>query len=59
MLDRPDRVHYYPSFEMIRWVAGHFGQVFGGEDGSAGHVHSDMVELAVGLFVETCRRPEP
>ncbi len=43
---------YYPTFELFRWLSGHFGRPFYGADGKVRHVDSDLVELAVRRFVE-------
>lgn len=54
---RGDGVLYWPSFEIVRWLAPHFGQfhppVFGADDAKARHVSDWIVELVVQLFLET------
>lgn len=50
-------VSYWPSFEMVRWLGGHFGHdfeaAFGGDDGNNRHVSTWLVDAIVDLFVET------
>jgi tetratricopeptide (TPR) repeat protein len=43
---------YYPSFEIVRWLSGHIGRVFGNDDGNNHHVSDALVTLIVELFVE-------
>lgn len=46
--------HYWPSFEMIRWLGPHLPSrdVYGGDDGDSRHVADWMVDLIVRLFLE-------
>jgi tetratricopeptide (TPR) repeat protein len=46
-----ENVSYWPSFEIVRWLSGHTGQVFGNDDGSSLHVAQAMVELIIDCFV--------
>lgn len=49
--DRPADVHYWPSFEIVRWLGGHTSQpVFGEDDRSSRHVSSWVVQLIVERF---------
>jgi hypothetical protein len=54
-LDDPD-LHYWPSFEMVRWLGPHLGPehpaVFGHDDGNSRHVSAWMVDLIMDLFLE-------
>lgn len=46
-------VHYFPSFEVFRWLGGHLAQpVYGTDDGAAWHVSEEIVDMVVGAFVE-------
>jgi tetratricopeptide (TPR) repeat protein len=45
-------VSYWPSYEMVRWIGGHTGGAFGGDDGSNHHVTDALVTDIVELFVE-------
>lgn len=49
--------HYWPSFEMVRWLGAHLqdppGPVFGADDGSSRHVSSWLVDIIIELFLET------
>ncbi|MBI1778516.1 MAG: GSCFA domain-containing protein [Proteobacteria bacterium] len=53
------RIHYWPSFEMVRWTAaGHVGPVFGTDDGSPLHVSQELVDTVVSLFLEAVGEPD-
>ncbi len=47
---------YWPSFEIVRWLGGHFGAsappAFGDDDGNTRHVSNWLVKLIVRLFLE-------
>lgn len=45
-------VHYWPSFEMVRWLAPHRGQVFGTEEADNRHIPQSVVNEIVNLFFE-------
>jgi hypothetical protein len=51
-----DGVHYWPSFEIVRWFGPHFGRdlprIYGAHDGDSRHVSSWLVDLIVELFLE-------
>lgn len=47
----PDRVIYWPSFELVRWYGAHVGPVFGNDDESAFHVSEDLVLRICRMFV--------
>lgn len=53
-----DRVQYWPSFEIVRWLATHHGVVFGGEDGSSFHVNESVIEAIVDSFVDVFGAPD-
>ena len=44
-------VYYWPSFEMVRWLSGHTGPVFGNDDGSAGHVAQALIDTIMRYFL--------
>jgi tetratricopeptide (TPR) repeat protein len=50
-------VHYWPSFEVVRWLGPYFGEpyppVYGYEDSKTRHVSNWIVDLIIDLFVET------
>lgn len=46
-------VHYYPSFEIVRWIAPNLPMAtFGLEDASARHVSGPILEAVCNLFVQ-------
>ena len=49
-------VIYWPSFEIVRWLGGHFGpdqpHVYGAEDANSRHVSAWVVKLIIDLFLE-------
>lgn len=47
-----DRVVYWPSYEIVRWLAPYVGGMFGGDDGVTSHVSRSVVDLICRLFVE-------
>jgi tetratricopeptide (TPR) repeat protein len=46
-------VHYWPSFEIVRWFGAHNGPVFGVDDNSEFHVSEDLVNRITLQFIET------
>jgi hypothetical protein len=46
---------YWPSFEIVRWLSGHIGRVFGNDDGNNHHVSDELVTMIVELFIERFR----
>jgi hypothetical protein len=50
------RVHYWPSFEIVRWIGPHLGPehppAYGADDGNSRHVSSWLVDTVVDLFLE-------
>jgi len=58
MARRPAHVHYWPSFEMVRWLGGHLPYaVYGTDDGLSRHVSRQMVALIIESFVENFFEP--
>jgi hypothetical protein len=59
--EETERVFYWPSFEIVRWLGPHFGgewaPVFGQEDQNSRHVSDWIVALNVNLFLEHFARP--
>jgi tetratricopeptide (TPR) repeat protein len=48
-----DRVHYWPSFEMVRWLGPLMQRpAFGEDDGNTRHVSAWLVERIINSFVE-------
>lgn len=45
-------VHYWPSFEIVRWLGAHFGFSLFGEDGNTRHVNRKTVRLVVESFIK-------
>ena len=49
-------VVYWPSFEIVRWLAPHIGPgqppAYGAEDGNSRHVSNWLVDLIIDLFLE-------
>jgi tetratricopeptide (TPR) repeat protein len=50
-------VHYWPSFEIVRWLSGHMPAgslpAFGAEDRDTRHVSRHLINMIVELFLET------
>ena len=50
-----DGAHYWPSFEIVRWLAGHAAgnpPPFAANDGDTRHVSVWLQDLIIGLFIE-------
>ncbi len=50
-----DRIVYWPSFEMVRWLGAHYGPhhpAYAGDDDNTRHVSGWLVDLIVELFLE-------
>lgn len=45
-------VLYWPSFEIVRWIGGHVGPYFGGDDGASLHVNDEVVKAITDSFIE-------
>ena len=56
-----ERLIYWPSFEIVRWLGPHFGQdippVYGADDGNTRHVSTWIVDLIISLFLESHAEP--
>lgn len=52
--DAPANVHYWPSFEIVRWLGSHLGPVYGTEDDLPRHVSDELVRIITTLFVRHC-----
>jgi hypothetical protein len=55
MKDAGEGTYYWPSFEIVRWLGGHIGRVFGNDDGNNHHVSDGLVTMIVELFIERFR----
>jgi hypothetical protein len=44
-------LHYWPSFEMVRWLGSHVPGPMFGEDGNTRHVNRDAVRLIIEAFI--------
>jgi hypothetical protein len=54
-----DGVFYFPSYEIVRWMAPYYGRSpFGADDGHPRHVNDDLVKLACLTFLEYFATPE-
>ncbi len=48
------RLHYFPSFEVFRWLGPHLPvAVYGTDDGASWHVSDDIVNTVVESFIES------
>ena len=54
---KPERVYYWPSFEIVRWMGAHAGPTYGEDDNSTLHVNEDLVSMIVDLFIEVHQAP--
>lgn len=45
-------LHYWPSFETVRWIGGYRGDGFGAEDGTTHHVSESAIEAIIQAFIE-------
>ncbi len=50
--ESPDNTSYWPSFEMIRWLAGHIGPFFGVGEEDNRHIVPDILEKIMAMFIE-------
>lgn len=61
--DRGGALHYWPSFEMVRWLGPYFTgpqePAYGAQDGKTRHVSQWLIDLIIRLFEETYSVPEP
>ena len=51
-----DNLHYWPSFEIVRWAGTHLGPeyppVYGADDGNTRHVSAWLIKIIIDLFLE-------
>lgn len=52
MQSKQDNVHYWPSFEIVRWLGGHVEHSMFGEDGNTRHVNRGTVRLILEGFIK-------
>jgi hypothetical protein len=52
MRTAPADVFYWPSFEIVRWLAPHVSPAYGADDGLSRHVNRALVDLIVKLFLK-------
>ena len=52
MRDKIEGVFYWPSFEIVRWLAPHIAPAYGVDDGLLRHVNTGLIDLITDLFVE-------
>lgn len=52
MADGLPGVHYWPSFEIVKWLGCHLPQAMYGDDGNPRHVSRDTVALILDAFLE-------
>jgi tetratricopeptide (TPR) repeat protein len=48
-------IHYWPSFEIFRWVGSHSGGFYGGDDGYSIHVTEAKVDATINAFIDVFR----
>lgn len=53
----PKNVHYWPAFEVVRWLGAHRAGHYAADDGLQRHVSRDVVKTVVDLFVESWFKP--
>jgi hypothetical protein len=47
-----DKVYYWPSFEVVRWLGAYAPGMYGQEDGSTIHVSEEVIAMQMSLFIE-------
>jgi tetratricopeptide (TPR) repeat protein len=55
--DRSLGVLYWPSFEIVRWLSGHYGRVYGNDDGSSHHIDFKVVDAIIDNFIKVFASP--
>jgi hypothetical protein len=45
-------VHYWPAFEIVRWLSGHAGVMYGNDDDNPRHVSQKVVQTIIDLFLK-------
>lgn len=53
LADKPHNVLYWPAYEIVRGLGMHRAGHFGAEDNELRHVSKEVVEVVVGLFIES------
>jgi Flp pilus assembly protein TadD len=48
----PPGVHYWPAFEIVRWLGAYHGPMYGAEDGTSRHVSEQVVAAITKKFVQ-------
>jgi hypothetical protein len=56
--DRARKTLYWPSFEVVRWISGHYGRVYGNDDGSSHHIDFKVVDAIIDSFISIFASPE-
>lgn len=56
--DRSLGVLYWPSFEIVRWLSGHYGRVYGNDDGSSHHVDFKVIDAIIDNFIKVFASPD-
>jgi hypothetical protein len=61
--DTTGLLHYWPSFEIVRWLGPHFADlqppVYGRDDMKSRHVSQWIVDLIIEMFLETYSKDAP
>lgn len=57
MTQKREDVHYWPAFEIVRWLGAHRAGHYAADDGLERHVSNDVVNVIIGLFVERWFEP--
>ncbi len=52
MADQPEGVFYWPSYEIVKWLAPHIAPAFAADDGNLRHVNRELVALIISLFLK-------
>lgn len=58
MKGAPDNVHYWPAFEIVRWLGAHRAGHYAADDGLQRHVSNSVVDVVIKLFLETFFFPD-
>lgn len=48
---KPPGIHYWPSFEIVRWLGVYEGGAYGAEDGTSRHVSEHYIDVIMEAFV--------
>lgn len=52
ILDSHEEITYWPSYEMIRWLAPYFADLYGADDQRSRHISNQAVDAIVSLFMD-------